>query len=343
MKLTFSLKQKFILISILAIALASCTQSSDCSSPKVFCAGLVTDTGGLQDHGLTQSAWEGIQRALDDKTIQHAAFIESVDARDYGKNIETFAQAGYDVIVTSGIGLNKDTLLIANRYPAAVFIGLDQPPDSARRNFIAMSFPKDREGFLAGAAAALVTKTDVVGAVCETSSLDSIRFTCEGFQNGARYVDPKIFVLIKYRDDGNSETLFRDSSWGHDTALAEIQQGADVIFGVGGGTGQGALIAAAEQGVYAVGSEQDQFYVTREAGKALITSIYARADSGVYELIRSIRAGQWPVEYQSQMTLAPFHDLNARLPESVKQSLSDIFTGLERGAIETGVLQGSSK
>lgn len=299
----------------------------------------MTDTGGLQDHGLNQSAWDGIQRALNDKTIQHAAFIESVDARDYGKNLETFAQDGYDVIVAGGVGLSKDTLQSADRYPAAVFIGLDQLPDSARRDFIAMTFPEDRQGFLAGATAALMTKTNVVGAVCETSSLDSIRLTCEGFQNGARYVNSKIIVLIKYRDNGSSDLLFRDSNWGYDSALTEIQQGADIIFGVGGGTGTGALTAAAEQNVYAIGSEQDQFYVTREADDALITSIYPRADSGVYELIHSIQAGQWPVEYQGQMTLAPFHKLDARVPDSVKQNLLAIFAGLEQGAIETGIPQ----
>jgi len=332
-----------VLLTVASSALAACAQSPNCSSPKVVCVGLVTDTGGLQDYGLSQSAWDGIQRAHNDKLIQVASYIESISALDYQKNIDFFAQNGYNVVITSGIGLSDETLQSADRYPDTVFIGLDQLPDSSRPNFIAMTFPEDQEGFLAGALAALTTKTNIIGAVCETSNFDSIRRTCEGFRAGAAYINADIKILVNYRNNSGSENLFRDSTWGHDTALTEIQQGADIIFGVGGGTGEGALIAAAEQGVYAIGSEQDQFYVTREASSALIASVVPRADSGVYDLIGMIQKGNHPTEYDGQIGLTPYHELDARVSNEIKQKVLQIYAALSQGSLQTNISKEQTK
>ena len=42
----------------------------------VFCAGLVTNTAGIQDYGLNQHTWEGLEQARKDKTIDHISYIE---------------------------------------------------------------------------------------------------------------------------------------------------------------------------------------------------------------------------------------------------------------------------
>ncbi|NCT22375.1 BMP family ABC transporter substrate-binding protein, partial [bacterium] len=57
----------------------------------MFCVGLVTGFGKVDDHGLNQSAWEGVQQALADGLIDQADFIETIDARDHGKNIAALA------------------------------------------------------------------------------------------------------------------------------------------------------------------------------------------------------------------------------------------------------------
>ena len=46
--------------------------------------------------------------------------------KDYGKNIEQFAQDGYDVIVTVGFALGDATIDAAKKYPNIKFIGVDQ-------------------------------------------------------------------------------------------------------------------------------------------------------------------------------------------------------------------------
>jgi basic membrane protein A len=145
------MKRSLPLLFLIASLLTACSPpKTDCARSDVYCVGLVTDTGGLQDYGLTQSAWDGLQQALNDGVIQKADFIESVDARDYAKNISTFAESGYDVIVTSGVSLEDETLQAVDLYPDSVFIGLDQPPDPTRPNFLAVDFPRTRADFWPG-------------------------------------------------------------------------------------------------------------------------------------------------------------------------------------------------
>ncbi len=326
------------LLVSLFISLAACNLSkTDCARSEVLCVGLVTDTGGLQDHGLTQSAWDGIQKALSDGVIQKADSIESVDARDYAKNIATFTQDHYDVIITSGIGLEDETLQAADLNPATVFIGLNQPPELTHPNFHAVSFPEDQGGFLAGALAAGITQTGIVGAVCETSGIASNWRACEGFHAGALYINPDVTVFVTYRDNGASEDLFKDNAWGGATALGMVRQGADVIFGVGGGTGEGALVAAAEAGAWSLGSEQDQFYVTREAGSRLLSSILPQASQVIYAVLVSIQKGTPLGALVGSMQLAPYHDAEHFVPVDLQERLSELQIKLKSGEIKTNI------
>src|SRR6185436_7397057 len=153
---------------------------------------------------------------------------------------------GYDMIITSGIGLSDATLRSADLHPDSVFIGMNQSDEESVPNFISITFPEDQMGFLAGALAARLTRTSIVGAVCETSGIDAMWRYCEGFRAGVVYSDDTIAVLVVYRDDGSREKLFIDEEWGMETANDLIQDGADVLFAVGGETGVGALRAAAD-------------------------------------------------------------------------------------------------
>ena len=104
----------------------------------------------MEDHGANQEAWAGLQAA----DLDQIEFIESVDARDYQKNIEYFAAKGFDVIITSGIALQDETLLSADLHPAATFIGINQPDEESRATLITLNFVEDQIGFAAGALAA---------------------------------------------------------------------------------------------------------------------------------------------------------------------------------------------
>ena len=195
MKRKHSIYTVFVLLILAAFVLPACSglaqsNKTDCPTAETFCIGLVTEAGKLNDHSLNQLAWEALQRA-ELRLDASIDYIETVDSRDYEKNIITFAQARYDLVVTVGYGQRKATIDIAKRYPSVSFIGVDQPlePDkSLPGNLVGLSFPEDKAGFLAGALAGQMSKTRKIGAVCGPDTFPPAWRYCEGFKAGAAYI-----------------------------------------------------------------------------------------------------------------------------------------------------------
>ena len=327
------MKKSLYFVSFVFI-LSSCAQSSDCFREDVFCAGLVTDTLGIEDHGANQNTWAGLQEAKANRLVDQVEYIESMDTRDYEKNIAYFAEKGYDVIVTTGIGLRDETLRAADLKPDTVFVGMNQPHEEARPNIIPITFAEDQMGFLAGALAAHISETRIIGAVCETSGIDSMWRYCEGFRAGAVFVDEDIQALVIYREDGDREKLFIDEAWGYETAQGLIQRGADVIFAAGGATGQGALRAAAEAQINAIGTERDQGAVLAESGLGVVTSILGSANSEVQQVLRLIGEGN---VYQPGLSRIEYVPLNQKFSESLTQEMDTLLLALWNGETQTGV------
>ena len=326
------------ILTIALTGLSACLQSSDCSRKDVFCVGLVTDVLGIKDYGMNQYTWAGLEEAKASGLVDRVDYIESVDTRDYEKNIAYFANKGYDVIVTTGVGMRDETLHSADLYPGSVFVGMNQPQAEVRPNIIPVTFAEDQMGFAAGALAARISETQIVGGVCETSGIDSMWRYCEGFRAGVAFVNQlikkNIKALVVYRENGSSEKLFIDEAWGQETAQGLIQRGADVIFAAGGATGQGALRAATEMRVASIGAERDQGMVLGEGGSAVVTSIFGRPSSEVQDVIRQFKEGKVYKPGSSQIEYVPF---NQKFPENLTPEMNSLLLSLRVGKINTNV------
>jgi basic membrane protein A and related proteins len=324
-----------ILLAIAALSLTACAQSSDCSQEDVFCAGLVTDVLGIDDHGMNQNTWTGLQAAKANGDVDRVDYIESIDTRDYEKNIAYFAEKGYDVIITTGVGMRDETLHSADLYPNTDFVGINQPYDEVRpTNIFPVTFAEDQMGFLAGALAARISETRIVGAVCETSGIDSVWRYCEGFRAGALHTDEDVKVQVIYREDGDRENLFIDEAWGYDTAHILIKRGVDVIFAAGGATGQGALRAADEAHVRAIGTERDQGAVLGESGSGIVTSVFGSASFEIQNVMRQLKAKN---AYEPGVSQIEYVQFNQKFPESLTREMNTLLLALQTGEIKTNV------
>ena len=209
----------FALLLIVAMVLPACAPAAaDCKSADVFCVGLVTDVGKIDDKSFNQSAWEGVQQAEKDLGAE-VQYIETTDAKDYDKNIATFADEGYDVIVTVGFALGEATAAAAKKYPNIKFIGVDQFQARGRHSPIslALNFPEDQSGFLVGALAAMMTTTNKIGAVCGTDAVPPVWRFGEGYKAGAAYDRPERHVTevnVVYHNDVGFDKTFTDPEWG---------------------------------------------------------------------------------------------------------------------------------
>jgi len=329
------------LVMVLALALPACAPAAaDCASESVFCVGLVTDVGKIDDKSFNQSAWEGVQKSKEDGVADQVQYIETTDSKDYDKNIATFADENYDVIVTVGFALAEATLAAADKYPNTDFIGVDQfiEADPAPTNMTGLNFPEDNAGFLVGALAAMMTDTGKIGSVCGTDAVPPVWRFGEGYRAGAAYVDPDVEVFVVYHNDVGFDKTFVDPEWGAATANSMIDQGADVIFGAGGKTGNGAITAAAQRGVYGIGVDTDQYYTLPEAAPRMLSSAMKLIVPGVSDLIKTSADGNFPGgNYYGDAGYAPYHDLENDVPAEVKSKMEEIAAGLLDGSIKTNV------
>jgi basic membrane protein A len=321
----------------------------DCSSEALFCVGLVTDVGEIDDKSFNQSAWEGVLLAETELGAQ-VDFIETSDAKDYAANIGLFADSGYDVIVTVGFALGEATAEAALAYPDINFIGVDQFQawqfdDDAANDIVNLSgliFNEDRAGFLAGALAGLLTETNTIAAVLGTDLVPPVVAFKEGYENGALYANPDITSISTYHP-GGLDVAFTDPEWGASTAAQAIGQGADVIFGAGGKTGNGALIeVAGNDGLFCIGVDSDQWETVPEAHSCLVSSAMKLITPGVFNLVQLAQEGNFPDtgNFVGDVGLAPFHDFDGVVSDDIKATLEEINAGLQDGSIETGYVPG---
>ncbi len=310
--------------------------STDCASEELFCVGLVTDVGEVDDKSFNQSAWEGAKLA-EAQLGAKVDYIETGDAKDYVANIELFAENGYDVIITVGFALGEATAEAAAKYPNINFIGVDQFQGETMANVAGLIFPEDKAGFQAGALAAMLTQSGTIAAVLGTDLVPPVVAFKVGYENGARYINPDINLISTFHP-GGLDVAFTDPEWGASTAKQAVDQGADVVFGAGGKTGNGALIeVAGVPGAFCIGVDSDQWETVPEAHNCLVSSAMKLITPGVFELIQLAKEGNFPGgNYVGDTGLAPFHAFDSQISQEIKDRLAEIEAALLDGSLETG-------
>jgi basic membrane protein A len=340
----------FAAILIAAMLLPACGPTApDCSKDDVFCVGLVTDVGKVDDKSFNQGCWEGLQAAQAAGDADWIQYVETTDSKDYDKNLALFPDAGYDVVVTCGFNLTNQTYDAAKKNPNVIFIGVDQflmkddaHPDLPLPNLVGLVYNEDQSGFLVGALGALVSKTHKLGAVAGTDLVPPVWRYGEGYKAGAAYIDAEMGttteVTVVYHSDVGFDKTFDDPEWGATTANSMMDKGVDVIFGIGGKTGNGGVIAAAQRGLYGIGVDADQYFTLTEAKTRLLTSAMKPLPPPIAELIKNAKAGTFEGGlYTGPAGYAPFHDLESEVSAEIKAKMEELLTAIVGGEIKTNV------
>lgn len=301
---------------------------------------LVTDEGKINDGTFNQFTYAGMARAVEDFDLD-STYIETQAITDYAANISTCLQEDYDIIITVGWRLTDDTYAAALANPDKYFIGVDAYFAEPLPNLVGIQAREDQAGFIVGVMAALMSSSGTVAGVYGIDEPPVMRFR-NGFEQGARYINPDINVLGVYIDDYNAPDR------GAAAAEQFIGEGADVIFGAGGQTGSGGIVAAAQMGAMVIGVDLDEYVTTFGNGDTpgaenIISSALKRVDNGVYLMIEAIVNGD-PLPADSIFTLtvenegigfAPPHD--ADVDPSITFEMENTVGFLIDGTVETGV------
>jgi basic membrane protein A len=270
---------------------------SGCSHPKTVAEGgnvrlaMVTDVGGLGDRSFNDSAYAGL---LEAKKELHAdiAVLQSRSAADYQPNLTVLATKDYDEVFAVGFLMARDLDEVAQRFPGTHFAIIDAIVPEP--NVASVTFREQEGSFLAGAAAAMASKTKTVGFLGGVD-IPLLRKFEAGYTAGARQIDPDIKVPVKYIGS------FDDPAAGKELADVLFDQHADVIYTAAGKGGLGAIEAVKERpGAYLIGVDTDQDDML--PGR-ILTSMVKRVDIGVLTIARDA-ASQKPVAGHVELGLA---------------------------------------
>jgi len=231
---------------------------------------LVTDVGGLGDKSSNAAAYAGLVRAKT-KLGAEIQVLESKSPADYQPNLTVLADEDFDEVFAIGSRMRDDLEAIARLYPRRRFTIVDAVVDQA--NVTSFTFREQEGSFLAGALAAMMSKTKMIGFL-GGADLPRLRKFQAGFAAGAREVDPKMKVLDRYVGS------FQDVAAAKERAGTLLDGGADIIYVAAGKAGLGAIDEVrSRSGAFAIGVDSDQDALA--PGK-ILTSVVKRFDLAVW-------------------------------------------------------------
>lgn len=273
------------------------------SSEEKFRVAVVMNNN-LGDKTISDLAWAGVQRASEDFDMEVKVIELLGDATKQVPTLTELSESGeWDVIVAGLFNLREAVEQVAREYPEQKFISYDTEilfAEGDLENCYSVMARQNEAAFLGGAVAAKFTQSGneetnqekIIGFVGggENTAVNDFLI---GFIEGATYVDPDTKVLVSYV--GN----FTDSAKAKELALAQYQQGADIIFSVASGAGMGAIDAAKESKKYAIGVDQDQATLKIENGdqetaNQIVTSVVKKMDNIVYDALKGAKENTLP-------------------------------------------------
>ena len=311
-----------VLALCMVLALAACGGSgSDSKGNEKVKIGMVTDVGGVNDLSFNQTSWEGLQQL--DPAVFEVNYLESKTDADYQTNINTFIDDGYDLIISVGFALADATREAAEANPDQLFAIIDDASIDLP-NVACLVFSAEQASYLVGLIAGSVTETKTVGYV-QGMVFDTMNAFGVGYITGVLDACPDAEIL---QYNVNS---FGDSAGGSTAAKNMITQGADVIYHAAGGSGSGVIAACDEEGIWAIGVDQDQSYL---APDHVITSAMKRVDVASQDISKAVAEGKFTAGVHlydlsnGGVDIAPTRD---HIPAEVLQIVEDAKAAIING------------
>jgi basic membrane protein A and related proteins len=291
-----------------SMALAACASDEDSgggsgsggdsgSASSDLKVGLAFDTGGRGDKSFNDSAYAGVEAAIEAAGGSIDDDLQTLSPNDDGSNradlLVQLAEAGYDPVLAVGFNYDEVIADVAPDFPETTFAQVDgSNADGAKGdNVTGLIFAEEQGSFLAGVAAASKTEANHIGFVGGVQSPLIEKFQA-GYVAGATAVKPDVIVDVQYLSPAGDFSGFSDPQKGKLVAGGMYQAGADVVFHAAGGSGVGVFEAAVEADKRAIGVDSDQWQTAPADQQAVImTSMLKRVDNAVADFIADFAEG----------------------------------------------------
>ena len=338
------------LASSVAILGASALILSGCAAgggEADFKACAVSDEGSWNDKSFNESVYDGLEKAKDGLGVA-IADAESNTPEDFGPNLQAMIDARCDITFAVGFNLVADVNAAAAANPTVSFVTIDGWSEG-NANLKPVNYAMEESSYLAGYLAAAYSTTKVVGTYGGLQ-ISAVTAFMDGFYYGAKAygrdngVDVKVVGWDAVAQTGQFMGGFAPNS-GESKAIAAalINEGADVLFPVGGDQFGAVSEAIKEAGIDGtmMGVDKDIALTSPEYAQWTITSVEKRMTNAVYDIIESLAGGAafdgeaYIGTLENGGTgLSPFYDFDAKIPQAVKDRLAELEQGIIAGTVD---------
>jgi basic membrane protein A len=305
-------------------------------------AAMVTDIGGLGDRSFNDSANAGLERAASELGSS-SNVLESGAPTDYVNNLTQLAQNGFSPIFAVGFLMTDALNEVAPQFPDLSFAIVDSVVEQP--NVANITFREEEGSYLAGVVAGLMTQEDtdyttaddqVVGFLGGLEGPLIKKFEA-GYIAGVESVCPDCEIASEYI--GTTPEAFNDPAAGQEISLQLNDQGADVIYHASGASGAGMFEVATDRQFFGIGVDSDQAKLFPDA--PVLTSVLKRVDNATFQMVEAYANDEFPGgEIQSfgltegGISLAPFGEFDADVPQEVKDAVEQAQQDIIDGAVE---------
>jgi basic membrane protein A len=259
----------------------------------------------LGDKSFFDSAQRGVKRAEEELGVQTKTVESKPDdpALWEATLIDMAENEEYDLLIVGTWQMTQYLEQVAPKYPDKKFIIFDSNVDyeacEGCDNVYSVLYKQNEGSYLAGVYAAAMTTQDIDGMNPEAvigsvggQEIDVILDFMVGYEQGAKDTNSDITVIRQFANSWD------DPAKGKELTKAQYNQGADIVFQIAGGTGQGVFEAAAEDGRYALGVDSDQALIVEEAdpdqAARILTSMMKNVDNSLFRAIDLTIKGELP-------------------------------------------------
>lgn len=244
--------------------------------------------GSKSDKGWMESGYDGLQAAEKKLGAKITVkYIENVKFGDMEQVLVALA-AKNELVIGVGGQTQASVFKVAPRFPKVKFAVIGGNADPKKpANVSGYDVRQAEIGFVAGAAAAMLSKN---GAVSYVGGLEipAIKNTGKEFGNGARYINPNIKYFESYTGD------FDDVAKSKEATLAAIAQGADVHYHILNLGLRGMEQAAREKGTHVIGSYTDRCGTDPLYVAYSVTGVGFQVEYAIEQVV----AGTWKPEFK---------------------------------------------
>lgn len=263
-------------------------------------------------------------------------WAENVGYSDFERVLREYADQGYNVIFGDAFGSEAAVRRVAKDYPNVAFaFGSGGGPQSP--NLSVFDDWIQEPSYLCGMIAGKITKTNVIGVV-GGMPVPEVNRLVNAYIAGAKEVNKNVKVKVAFIGS------WFDPPKAKEAALAQVQQGADVLFA----ERYGVIDAAKQAGVLAFGSLQDQHSL---APNTVITSPVWNVYPIVKYVIESVKRHDfqaqdlkdWSMMAKGGAKLAPFYTFKDKLPASVIQMVDKRTKEIDNGLFRVPIDESTPK